>query len=99
MVLCCGLKMAIRCVGSGAFCKGLWSMPSTATARVLSRATWYELQSEVKIVSIFTRLGGAWESRSCEPNLVASSAVLGAAQQVVPAMLRPDIACLWFVNL
>ena len=50
MVLLYGLKLATRCVGTGASWEGLCCSSRSATACVLPGAIWYELQSNPQML-------------------------------------------------
>lgn len=69
-----GLKLAKGCVGSGAS----WYRPRSATPHAWPVATWYEVQSNLQMVAIYSGLGGAGGRLSCEPKPVAINARLGA---------------------
>lgn len=67
------MKLATLYVGSGAPWNGLWCRPSLATACALHGVTWFELQSDLQVVSICAELGGVWERVNCEKGLASTS--------------------------
>lgn len=69
MVLCCGLKLAPGCVGSGFVWERLWCKPRSAAAYARPRASGYEIQSDLQMITTFAGLRGAWKRLSCEPSL------------------------------
>lgn len=62
MLLQCGLKLSTRCPGSGASQE---VQAKIATISALPEATWYELQSDLKMAATCVGLGGAQVRPSC----------------------------------
>ena len=72
----------------------------SAVAHVLPGANQHELQSNLLMAATCAELGGAQvRSLSCTLRSAATSVRLWFAQKEVCVMLRPDAACLKFVEL
>ena len=61
VVLWCGLKLFTGCISFGSSSWGRWYKPTTAAACALPMATWYELDSDLQMVTTCAVFGGAWE--------------------------------------